>query len=268
MHALIDLKTRPMTEDEVLAVLRDMHRHCSENEGDYDSEVSYDTTVQAYCLGEFAFDVVLAGFNPGEAWNEHFRVGFSKTDWDGVLKPYRTRTLRDVCAFLAGRARVAQMEPVTLFERPCLSAGIFLTIRTLLAHAGVDVRDLRPSSPLGPYLIDWYPVFLRDVAKMAPGTLPTLKIVNPLYESCTCSFVCAMLLGCATCFLASLSVGTLWQWFFGPIAALCYVVGSVAYVGSWIAAKIPPKTVEFGALRDFRDLVRALAGDAIPATSP
>src|SRR5438445_4223824 len=105
-----------MTEDEVLNVLRDMHRLCSENEGDPNPAISYDTTVQEYWFGD-AFDVVLGGFNPGEAWNEHFRVGFSRDDWDRVLKPYRSRTLRDVCGFLAGRARVAQMEPMTLFDR-------------------------------------------------------------------------------------------------------------------------------------------------------
>jgi hypothetical protein len=267
MHTLTEFRTRLMTADEVLAVLRDIHRHYSDNQGDPDAVINYDTTVQEYWFGADAFDVVLWGFNPGEALNEHFRVGFSRDEWDRVLKPCGTRTLRHVCEFLAGRARVAQMEPITLFDRPCLSAGVFLTIRTMLARAGVDVTDLRPSSPLGPYLIDWYPVFLRDVAKMAPGSLPTLRVVNPLYDVCTCSVALAWLTGCLTGFLASIPVSSLWQWFFGACAAWYVGVGLVAYIGHWIAIKTPPRRVEFGSLHDFRDLSRALAGEAIPVAS-
>jgi hypothetical protein len=266
MHALADVETRAMTEDEVLAVLRDWHRHASGDEVDTSAAIEYDTTVQEYWFGPMVFDRVLGSFNPGQVLNEHFRVNLPLDQWANVVNPCRERTLRDVCRFLAGRARVARMKPATFFDQPCLTAGVFLTIRTLLARAGVDVANLRPSSPLGPYLIDWYVVFLRDVAKMAPGTLPMLRIINPLHDACIFTVMLAWLVGFFTCLLAGGPIGPLWQSLFGVCSGLCLVVGIVAYIGSWIAVRVPPTRVEFGSLHDFRDLVRALIGsiDAEP----
>ncbi len=106
----------------------------------------------------------------GQALDDQWGTSFPKAQWFAVLEPARKKTLRGVCELLATRARRAVVPPAKMLGRECASAGVFLAIRSLLVQAGA-LPDLRPSTPLGPYLEKWPEVFLQEIAGLVPGSL-------------------------------------------------------------------------------------------------
>jgi len=265
MHPLMDFTTRPMTADEVLVLLRHQHRQCAQEGGNPDAIIHPEMTVADWCEAADWID----GPEMGKGLNDYFGIEFTGEEWRGVLEPSRKRTLRGVCDLVASKARVDEVREVSLFGRPCVSAAVFLAVRTYLSRAGADVRHLKPSTPLAGYLGEsCYSVFYRDLPKIAPSRVPSLDFERSRIEA----WLLCLFLGCFFLVLALASVATCTgNVAFGFAILPLYVLGSAALFGFLTFTRRPPKRTRLGSLYNFGDLVRTMLGEPIlttPDTSP
>lgn len=160
------------TEKEILEIFKEQHRLCSplDPEADPWAEITADMTVREW---RWANDLV--GWKKlSEFLNQEFRVQISQEEWKNVLEPSRTRKLIEVCRLLSTYAEKDTYEPKTLFGKPCLKAGVFLTIKKNLKDKGVNVSELRPSSSLTAYMDKYFSQVLEEIT--LTGTKPIDKI--------------------------------------------------------------------------------------------
>ncbi len=239
----------PATPEYVLAVFRDEHRQdCSiEYDAEPQLELTFETTIaewRLWCdLGEWR--------QLGRALDAEWKLGLPEAAWRDVLEPARSRTLRDVCSFIAQRAFMPSIEPVNILSSKCLTAGAFLAIRSTLQESGVNVDTVAPSTPLGPYARRHPGVFIGPIARLAPSALPDVKISRPLYEFSFWGF----LFGLVVVFAGS---------FIGPIVTGGGVVlAGFSWIGCWISVRfLLPSRVTIGDLQTFGDLARLVAEGA------
>jgi len=160
------------TEEEILEIFKEQHRLCSplDPEADPWAEITAEMTVREW---RWANDL-LGWKKLSEFLNQEFRVQISQLDWQNVLEPERTRKLIEVCRLLSKYAEKDTYEPKTLFGKPCLKAGVFLTIKKNLKDKGVDVTELRPSLSLTAYMDKYFSPVLEEIT--LTGTKPIDKI--------------------------------------------------------------------------------------------
>lgn len=160
------------TEEEILEIFKEQHRLCSplDPEADLWAEITAEMTIREW---RWANDL-LEWKKLSEFLNQEFRVQISQEEWHDVLEPSRTRKLIEVCRILSKYAEKDIYEPTTLFGKPCLKAGIFLTIKRNLKDKGVDVSELRPSSSLTAYMDKYFSPILEEIT--LTGTKPIDKI--------------------------------------------------------------------------------------------
>ncbi|MBD8491342.1 hypothetical protein IFO69_21510 [Echinicola sp. CAU 1574] len=160
------------TEEEILEIFKEQHRLCSplDPEADLWAEISAEMTIREW---RWANDL-LGWKKLSEFLNQEFRVQISQDEWHNVLEPAKTRKLIEVCRLLSKHAEKDTYEPKTLFGKPCLKAGVFLTIKKNLKDKGVDVSNLRPSSSLAAYMDKYFPQVLEEIT--LTGTKPIDKI--------------------------------------------------------------------------------------------
>src|SRR4051794_3800174 len=117
----------PATPEYVLEVLRGQHRlECEFGEGDPDSNLTMAMTVADWQ----AASNLVSWRALGRAFNEWWDIDYSDAEWRVALKPEASRTLGDVCEFIAARAVRPTVKPARLFGGECTPAGVFLTIRS------------------------------------------------------------------------------------------------------------------------------------------
>jgi hypothetical protein len=160
------------TEEEILEIFKEQHRLCSplDPEADLWAEISAEMTIREW---RWANDL-LGWKKLSEFLNQKFRVQISQDVWHNVLEPAKTRKLIEVCRLLSKHAEKDTYEPKTLFGKPCLKAGVFLTIKKNLKDKGVDVSNLRPSSSLAAYMDKYFSQVLEEITMT--GTKPIDKI--------------------------------------------------------------------------------------------
>lgn len=242
----------PATPEYVLSVIRDEHRQQSQfdPQADPDAVLTFETTVAQW---RDACDLV--GWQAlGSSLNAMWGIHISGRQWREVLTPAHRRTLWDVCALIAANATRPSITPAIIFGKPCLSAGAFLTVRSLLHRAGAKAEDIIPSAPLAPYMQQHLDIFLGPISRLSPGSLPLVRIRHPLYTGAVLGFGASLLLGLVGYFL------NLAGW---CMAAGCLLAG-IFYVSIWVAARRLPASVEFGDLKTFRDLAKLLSAAAAP----
>jgi hypothetical protein len=237
----------PATPQYILAVLQDMHRQqCQwDPEADPGTQLTLETTV-----AEWRDACDLLGWKRlGRAYNEFWGVSITDAEWQVILEPSQEKRLAGVCELLASRATRPEIRPARLFDCNCVAAGAFLTIRSLLCDAGEEsAGEIAPSTPLAPYFRRHTNVFLGPVSRLAPGALPPVRILNPLYD--------AALLGSGVGLLAALIGACVSPWLVA-VGAFLFVLG---WALTWYAARWRlPASVEFGELRTFRDLAVVVA---------
>ena len=88
----------PATPEYVLAIFRDQHRQeCSiEYDAEPQLELTFETTIAEW---RFWCDV-LDWRRLGRAIDTEWKLGLPEKKWRTVLKPARSRTLRDLCSFI------------------------------------------------------------------------------------------------------------------------------------------------------------------------
>ena len=167
-----DFDTAPATPDYVLAVLLDHYRH-----GDYvapGEELSADTTV-----AEWRDTANLVDWRPlGRAMNALWGVERTDAEWSATLRPEKTRTVGDLCRFIADHAGRPAVRSANICGVSCVKAGAFRAVRALLIDAGLPEEEasFAPSTPLAIYLRRYPHVFTGSLSRLAPGALPMLDV--------------------------------------------------------------------------------------------
>ncbi len=251
------VKRRYITPDEALEVIREEHRWLADaDEADPELDVSTSTTL-AECEHWNAFGL-RDWHERAECLNGLFDIKLPLREWKPVLMPLKKRTLGDACAFLSTKVRVPDVPSPTILGRPCSTAGAFLTVRSMLAEASVDTRDLRPSTPLNRYAAAGLPAIYLSLLAVAPRLLRSFRLHQRSYF--WMAFPAAILL-----FATPLSVVGVAAGF--PLFILVPPVTFWAFVWLWRhSEELEERSlrIEFDGLTDFRDLSYAVAGDYPP----
>jgi len=241
-------ESKPTAAD-ILAIIRDQHRHQCEcdPEADADFELSFDSTVQDWRL---ACDLVR--WKPlAQALNEHWGIDVPLSTWATVLTPAKAKRLEGVCRLIADHTTIETVSAPVVFGRICVPAGVFYAVRELLERDGADVRQLRPSSALSGYAVDHFRTIAGPISQLAPGLLPTIKIDHPEYDRASWAMII-----CLIGLLASLAMVS---WL--PFLSIFFLLGSAAcWLWMWHAARhTKPAAVTFGDLKTIRDVCVTLA---------
>lgn len=238
----------PVTPEHVLAVFRDEYR---QQQG-YDPEAE-----PGYCLSaessvaDWRDACNLVGWRDlGHALNESWGIDVPDAEWFAILEPSGERSLDGVAAVIARQAgRRPVIRPAHLLGATCLSAGAFLTIRSLVQKAGAEADVIAPSTPLAAYTRQYSEVFLSPIARLAPGALPAVRIRTPTHDAGVW-----MLLAGLPLFL----VGWVYGLTFMKVVAVSMSLGG--WLITWAAARyIRPASVSFGEIETFGDLARVVA---------
>lgn len=240
--------------DDILAIIKDGHRQqCQyDPEANPDIVLSRESTVQAW---REACDLV--GWKAlAEAMNAGWRVEIPLQRWREILEPANAHTLGAVCDLLAQHAKLPRIRPAKLLGAECLPAGAFLIVRSYLAAAGVDAKQIAPSTALAEYTRRYPGVFIGPVSHLAPGALPAVKIRTPVYDAFGLGFLLSWI-----GLLISFPVGLFSESVVPVFIAVVLVL--TMYLGVLVAARhVLPANVELPGLRTFRDLSLALATGA------
>jgi hypothetical protein len=236
----------PVAPDYILASLCEEARQCALLEGEDSRDVERCLPTFATTVKEWREAMDLVRWKPlGHALNESWRTDFSTDEWFQVLEPAREKTLREVCELLATRARRPLVPPARIMGCECMTAGLFLAIRSLLVQAGAP-PTIRPSTPLASFLQKWPEVFQQDISRLAPGGLLLTHKQETLTLVVILCYILAALLG-----LLSLVAGSPWP---AISAVLFYGLGwTAAGCGKWFPG---PLTLE--SVTTFRDLTETI----------
>ncbi len=248
----------PALPDYVLEVLRDSHRHqCSfDPEADPTVELSFGSSVADW---RDACDLVGAK-KLAEALNDIWGLTIPLSEWQTVLEPAKTRTLRDVCGLIASQTERTRVLNAGHFGISSRSAGAFLAIRSLLLRAGADPSAIRPSVPIAEVAKRFPQVFLGPISRLAPGRLPTVVIRTPAYNAAMAAFG----LGLVGLFGLSLARWFGFSGWYPALAATFAIVAGLGYLGTWVAARlIGPAEIRFGTVVTFRDLAEVIGADGV-----
>ncbi len=267
--------SRRMTPDEVLAVFASMLPDSSAaREAGQDPMIRFEMSVEEWqnALDLYADTAWSEWKWIGRTFNDYFRISVPDREWKAVLKPTRSSTLRQVCELIASRAEVNEIRPTAILGKPCLSAGAFLAVRDTLSRVGVDVADLRPSTPLGPLLKRHRDLFEQEMKKLAPGRLPQVVTKDHLLAR-----MFHRLMGLGLLMLLAIPVGlALWAvaaflprpapvlislgtWLMFGLAG--FVVIFLGAVGAYATKSLPPCEARLGKLETVRDLCFAVLGE-------
>jgi hypothetical protein len=101
---------------------------------------------------------------------EWFRIGISRTEARAVLRPARSRTLRELAQFIAAKGvRAPAMTPVRIGGENSLEVGVFRALRAGLEMEGFRER-LRPSTQVTHVLRSNGAALLSALGMLAPGS--------------------------------------------------------------------------------------------------
>ena len=243
---------RFLTSQEILTILIDHQRLQREAGCLTDDLLDGSSTVSRWILSrEMCFVDDAANH-----LNELFNLRLTYVQWREALTPRSRRTLRELSDFIASqRLTIPRIEPVTIMGSTSLAAGVFLVIRKVLRDAGADVSDLRPSSPLKPYLMSHARPLVEAMSKIAPGRLPPLEID----DSIAASFGCAMQLTWVLALVCRIAGVRSFDWQLNMTIDVALTLHLLARLWDWSRGR--PMDLKFPWVRDFRDLSRVIAGE-------
>lgn len=244
------LPSTAMTAEDVLEIIRDRYRHAAQL--DPEVERGIDLTLESTIAEWRASSDLLPAPELWPALNAWFEVAFTVFEWSEVLEPANVRTLGGACELIARQAIRSTIQPFRVLGIECMSAGTFLTVRSLLVKAGVPVQNVRPSSQLAPYARQYFTMFITEIGRLAPGALPVPMIENTAAYKASMT---ALALG----FVALIAAFKWHELFVGAAILL-----GIGFIGVWICSKYPPRAVRFGTLVTFRDLAQAVLRHQTP----
>lgn len=158
----------PATPEYVLEVLREWHRIAVAVGDAREIPISLDTPFWDWMDCQEVDDWGRGGF--GGAMNRAWSVDIPRKKWKDF--EWTASTLGELCELIASQAKRPVLRPWYHIAGECWPAGAFLTLRSLLAGAGLDPSLLTPSAPLEPYLTRRYDSLWLSIARLRPGCGP------------------------------------------------------------------------------------------------
>ncbi|SIN85137.1 hypothetical protein [Chitinophaga niabensis] len=156
-----------LTPTDILNIFIEQHRLCSplDPEADPGEELSFLSTIDEWrnardLLPWQPLSVVL---------NEEFQISATAVEWKSVLTPSDIKTLKDVCALISSHVSRQNILPKKLFGQECLSAAVFLTLKKYLEQCKVNVTEIRPSTPVAPYLEKHFSEIMQQTTIISNG---------------------------------------------------------------------------------------------------
>ncbi|WP_321532354.1 hypothetical protein [uncultured Desulfuromonas sp.] len=236
-----------LTPEITLAILRDSYiQQCQyDPEAEPDMDLSFNSTIEDW---RYACDLV--AWKPlGRAMNEWFKVQYSDEQWHEVLEPAESKKLLGVCELISSTATRPSVIPLNIFGNRCLEAGAFVTLRAALASAGIPVDSLRPSTPLHPWVLEYWGGFSDVVGKIAPEVLPPVKIEEPRIQKFSYRlFAFGIITWLVSLFVAQEVVSL--------IAVTSMICGLVLIL---FTSRLGPQKVSFGKLETIGDVCRLIS---------
>jgi hypothetical protein len=194
----------------------------------------------------------------GDALNDFFGIADLEVRSETVRDGLQRKTVGELCEFLSARVTLAPLARFDVLDRRCEVASIFVTLKTNLAAAGLNVRDLAPSTPIARYARDYpnYCTLIRTAAQIAPARLPLSEL-----GAAGWLLACGKLTGCGL-FLAAIGLtaagcesvlGAVSAVVLAALMLLFFTALASGYGYGW--NRIP-------GVRTFRDLCKVLAGES------
>lgn len=244
----VSLEQRPMTPNDVLAVLNEALLACGHGApGSALCPLTANTKIIALLSWSNGF----SSFAGLIRWlSGVFEIEMPHAFWNSALRPFRERTLWELCIQISRHAKAPTFAPVCVLGHRSAAAGAFLTVRRLISSYGVDVSDLAPSSPVAPYFSKCGNRVIPALHRMAPGQVPRFVAAEPVFASFS---LVRSILGLPI-ILAALT---------GHRRILvCGAIAAVAcFLGQCLAAWVFRPRIYAAAARTFRDLSLILAGN-------
>lgn len=165
-------RNKKYSPEEVLKILVEQHRLCAElTMGIPEMKITGDMFIndwrRASDLREWK--------SLSEYLNKAWKVNISETEWKDVFEPQTKRKLIGLCELLSKYATKREYGKHKIMGMECLSAGLFLEIKSGLASRGVDIKNLRPSSKIEDYLTDYLSEVLEEVTQIG---IPVIGRIN------------------------------------------------------------------------------------------
>lgn len=208
-----------------------------------DQEFNFETTIADW---QDMCDLVEAN-QLWEYLNYYFRLELNKELWVNTLEPVDTKTLGDLCNFIASHADKEIIKPIKLFGSNCETAAIFRSLTAKLKDRGIDISEIRPSSQLEPLVKKYGRVLIEEINQIDPTVLPPVNYkTNWVYKWGLRTFTTLLFV---TFFLAYKE--SKWTW-------LTVGISLVGYIMVWIGARLKPKQASFDNIQAVADLVRRI----------
>lgn len=158
--------------NELLEIFREQHRLCSPL--DPMADESFVLTRETKIFEWRDAQDLLPWQQLADFLNQEFRISITRSEWKRILTPDDKRTLGDVCDFLSTVAERNVITPVKRLGADCLSAAVFLTLKGNLKGKGVDVSELRPSTPIEPFLEKNFSPLVEEVTLLGVKAFDTI----------------------------------------------------------------------------------------------
>ncbi len=113
--------------------------------------------------------------------NKIFDLSLSQFDWIDAVMPEQEKTVWQLCEFIATHAKKEVIQPVKIMGIDCLSAAIFFSLKKDLAKYGLDVENIKPSSPIS-FFTDYenFPKLVAVVSRKGVSLSDSIKLKHEL----------------------------------------------------------------------------------------
>lgn len=181
-----------------------------------------------------------------EYFNYFFELNILVEEWITIIEPGDEKKLKVLCEFIALNATKPTIVPVKLFGADCQSAATFKYLMKRFAEKGVQVKSIKPSDFLEPFVIDNFGLLIEEVNKVNPSVLPPVNYKYNFFSNVgIISFLIGLVVLIASIWISNLS-----------IVFVSLFAGSIMF--TWIGAKLRPAKASFDGIHTFRDLVEKI----------
>ena len=243
---------RNPTPDEVLATLRDEYRYALA----FDPEASdgYDLTFES-SIDDWRSACDLKQWRGlARALNKQYSMDVSMSKWKAALRPASVQNLRAVCELVSEHGSVPEVTPILVWGKECNSAGAFRALIEFLKRRGVNVRGIRPSTLIAPFLSAHSSALTEAVRILAPGQVALPSFRHRRTNQILAWFGISLIVASLAIYMIQVLRHRTTGW-----TSIMSWSGFILLLSSIAANYIYPAEANWGSIRTFGDLSRAIA---------
>lgn len=249
------LPTRPATSEDVIDILRADYRFRAAVDPEVDDG---EVLERATTLADWRITCdLVASRRLGPLFEMLFDLKLAPSEIERAMQPEDKRSLGDLADWLAPRVALPRVEAFSIAGTKDHGVGAFVALRSLLARAGISVREIRPSTMLSALGREHLVALTAAAMKLAPAALP-----DPIIEPHPASRA-----------VGASALGGIGFTLLGAIAGVPVITSLglgtlvLSLVGMGYVARKPPHSVSFGPdVRTVGDLARVIADHQLRAS--